>query len=303
MKLLFHLEFWFFFILKEIKLKLGLLSNFKRNKKFANLYSDRINYYNKIDSSFSLSNGVTLSDVPKFKHNSARFYDFYKLLINFPFFLRFNYDLSDFHGLPKTPTLVKNRLIDRRNKNCVLLPLNSWRHYKKHLDNFCYEQKIPKMVWRGAAYKKLRKDFLAETVKLNFCDVGCTGKIKNKYSKPWMSVNAHYKYKFIFSVEGNDIASNLRWILSSNSLCFMQKPKYESWFMEGLLKPGIHYVEINKDFSNIKKLYDYYLKRPDKAKKIISNANRHAKLFESLDLQYEIAKYVIFKYGKKSNQL
>jgi hypothetical protein len=83
----------------------------------------------------------------------------------------------------------------------------------------------------------------------------------------------------------------------------MQKPKYESWFMEGLLKPGIHYVEINKDFSNIKKLYDYYIKYPDKAKKIISNANRHANLFESLDLQFEIAKYVIFKYGKRSNQL
>jgi hypothetical protein len=199
--------------------------------------------------------------------------------------------------------LVKNRLIDVRNKNCVLLPLNRRRHFKMHIDNFCYDEKISKIVWRGAAYKKWRKDFLAATASLDFCDVGCTGRFRSIYSKPWMSIKDHFKYKFIFSVEGNDIASNLRWILSSNSLCFMQRPKYESWFMEGLLKPGVHYVEINKDFSNIKKLFEYYIKHPDKAKKIIANANAHAKLFENPDLQFEIAKYVLFKYGKKSHQL
>ena len=116
-----------------------------------------------------------------------------------------------------------------------------------------------------------------------------------------MSVTSQFKYKFIFSVEGNDIASNLRWILSSNSLCFMRKPQYESWFMEGKLKAGIHYVEINNDFSNIKKMYDYYIKNPIEAKAIISNANEHAKLFEDLKLQKKIAKCVLYKYAYLSN--
>jgi len=303
LKFFFHFRFWFFFFFKQIQLKLELLSYFQYRKDFAKLYSSQINYYNKIKASFIVKNGTSLPDVSKLRNSSARFYDFYRLLINFPISLKFHYDLSDFHELPNTPTLVKNRLIDIKNKNCVLLPLNRWRHFKKHFDNFSYDEKISKIVWRGAAYKKWRKDFLVATSNLDFCDVGCTGRFRNIYSKPWMSVNAHFKYKFIFSLEGNDIASNLRWILSSNSLCFMQRPKYESWFMEGLLKPGIHYVEINKDFSNIKKLYEYYVKHPDKAKKIIANANSHAKLFEDPELQFEIAKYVLFKYVKKSNQL
>ena len=39
--------------------------------------------------------------------------------------------------------------------------------------------------------------------------------------------------------------------MSSNSLCFMPKPKYETWFMEGKLIPNHHYVLIEDDYSNL----------------------------------------------------
>ena len=38
------------------------------------------------------------------------------------------------------------------------------------------------------------------------------------------------------------------WAMSSNSVCVMPKPKYESWFMEGKLKDGVHYIKVKDDF-------------------------------------------------------
>ena len=66
--------------------------------------------------------------------------------------------------------------------------------------------------------------------------------------------------KFILCIEGNDVASNLKWAMSSNSLVFMtKKPKFETWFMEGTLIPGHHYVEIKDDYSDMIEKMDYYL--------------------------------------------
>jgi len=45
------------------------------------------------------------------------------------------------------------------------------------------------------------------------------------------------KYKYILSIEGNDVASGLKWQLYSNSVVFMRKPKIVSWAMEDKLIP------------------------------------------------------------------
>jgi hypothetical protein len=110
------------------------------------------------------------------------------------------------------------------------------------------------------------------------------------------------KYKFIFSVEGNDVASNLKWILNSNSLCFMQKPTIETWAMEGLLEAGVHYVELKDDLSNLESQYLYYLNNPKKAKSIIRNANKFINQIKNESLQLEIAIGVAKKYFRLSGQ-
>ena len=48
-----------------------------------------------------------------------------------------------------------------------------------------------------------------------------------------MPISKQLCYKFIFCIEGADTATNIKWVMSSNSLCVMPKPKYETWFMEG----------------------------------------------------------------------
>jgi len=67
--------------------------------------------------------------------------------------------------------------------------------------------------------------------------------------------------------------------MSSNSLCFMVKPKFETWFMEGQLIPNFHYVLINDDYSNLEEKINYYIINSEKAEDIIKNANNYVDQF------------------------
>ena len=75
LKLVFHIKFWLFY-----------LSNifFKLTPKIVNspnrTLKKRIDYYNKLDNKFKITSGVRLKEVPGFNHNSAYFYDFYRIL-------------------------------------------------------------------------------------------------------------------------------------------------------------------------------------------------------------------------------
>ena len=59
------------------------------------------------------------------------------------------------------------------------------------------------------------------------------------------------------------MASNLKWVMSSNSVAVMPRPRYETWFMEGSLVPGYHYIEIKTDFSDLIEKMEYYNAHPD----------------------------------------
>lgn len=90
--------------------------------------------------------------------------------------------------------------------------------------------------------------------------------------------------------------------MSSNSLCFMVKPKFETWFMEGLLIPNVHYVELKEDYSDLDDKIIYFLKNEHAAARIIKNANDYIKPFLNHDRETLISYLVIQKYFLKSNQ-
>jgi len=41
------------------------------------------------------------------------------------------------------------------------------------------------------------------------------------------SIAEQLKYKYIISLEGNDVGSSLKWVLLSQSVAFMKKPAVE----------------------------------------------------------------------------
>ena len=103
------------------------------------------------------------------------------------------------------------------------------------------------------------------------------------------------------SLEGNDVASNLKWVMSSNCLAVTPRPTMETWFMEGLLVPNYHYVEVKPDFSDLEEKVDYYLSHPDKAKAIIQHAHEWVDQFKDKHREDLISLLVLKKYFDITN--
>ena len=80
------------------------------------------------------------------------------------------------------------------------------------------------------------------------------------------------KYKYLLSLEGNDVSSSLKWMLYSNSVVFMRNPRIVSWIMEDHLEPYIHYIPLNDDFNNNENIFGSKFTPKKLFKKIILDA-------------------------------
>lgn len=282
---------------------------FKRLKKYEaqcdqKELNDRLNYYFRFDHHFDIPKEAVLIKNYKRSKGTDYYLDLKDYLHYFSPETRFSYRFGDETKVNPFPTLTKARPIDGDNAYSVLFKLNKRRHFRWVSDPHAFADKQDAMVWRGGAYKKLRRDFVKLYWDHPLCNVGQTNKPKEDvpWQKNFLSINEQLKYKFIFCPEGNDVATNLKWAMSSNSLCFMPKPRYETWFMEGLLKTGVHYVEIANDFSDIKSKILYYSTHTNEAEQIIENAHRHVERFKDPYLEDLLCLKVLERYADLSGQ-
>jgi len=135
------------------------------------------------------------------------------------------------------------------------------------------------------------------------CDIGQVDRGDNlQFPAQRMTLGEHLNFKFIMCLEGNDVASNLKWVMSSNSLAVMPLPIYETWFMEGTLIPNYHYVLIKDDYSDLEERLNYYINHTDEAQKIIDNAHEYVKQFRNKKQEDLISLLVLKKYFEKTGQ-
>ena len=273
------------------------------DEKYFELHKSEIDYYCKIKQPVSLEKGIKVRDINLLK-NSGYTYDLYTILYPFREKLNFNFIPGDVTTVPEYPAFVKSRPIDGKNENSVLLPLDSQRHFRFVNDRIRYADKIDGVVWRGAAYQEHRQRFLESCNGLSFINAGNTAVPKKgnvPFAKPKMSINEQLKYKFVLSLEGNDVATNLKWIMSSNSVCMMPRPKYETWYKEGTLIPNYHYIEVLDDYSNIKEIFEEYLKNEKECLSIIKNANNFVGEFLNYDQRLMTSRLVVSRYQDLCN--
>lgn len=290
-RLSYNVNFWFNYLAKTFDANLP-------NSEQIELSAKEVNYYCKINNPFILNSGFQVKDINLLK-SSGYSYDLYRILYPFRNTIRFNYIFGDVIEIPSIPSFVKSRPISDYNENSVLLPLDSNRHFNFIDDQTKFVEKKDEAVWRGAAYQKHRIDFLESCMDLPFINLGNTAKIDGETTiceSPKMPIKEQLKYKFIISLEGNDVATNLKWIMSSNSVCIMPRPKYETWFMEGKLKPGIHYIEIQDDYSDLEEQFRKYVNKPEWCEQIIFNANEYTKKFKSISNRLLKARMVCKKF-------
>lgn len=268
----------------------------------------RVNYCNKLTQAFLKNPALTpKNQLYKGKISAAYDIDLYRILRMFPKGMHYSYWFGDIVDVPDYPTMLKSRPIsnDESNQNSVLLKFNKIRHYYVVQDQKLFRDKKPMLVWRGKSNQQERVDVLEKFFESDLCDVGDTHSKpkRSEFVRPFMSIPEQLNYRYILSVEGNDVATNTKWIMASQSLCMMRKPRFETWFMEGSLQAGVHYVEISDDYSNLEEKIAYYNEHPSEAETIIHNANAYVAQFFNHERENLITYLVMQKYFRLSGQL
>ena len=204
------------------------------------------------------------------------------------------------------PVLVKSRVFDRgeNGHGSILLKLNTIRHYqrmgqvaKHRIHEPPFREKIPTLVWRGAPTgfgfgnnippRSVSRQTLVEKYALStssLLDIGLVikkdaHKTFKEYAKDEVPLERLLKYKYLLSVEGNDVATNLKWILASNSLVVMPRPQISSWLMEDALLPYVHYLPVRDDFSDVEAQIRWAERHPKKCERMIASAHRYVEPF------------------------
>ena len=277
----------------------------------------RLDYYYKnpydflLDDEFAINYKFEYWRLSMIKDISKKHGVYYLDLIEyarfFPQEFRVAYLFGDITQVPEIPTLTKSRPV-QNNSNSVLMNFDKVRHFYFVKKDIPFEMKKNKLIWRGAVFQPHRIKFMKQFFnKSSIIDIGDYNKSGKSYNKDWlapfMSIEEQLKNKFILSIEGNDVATSTKWIMSSNSLCFMTKPKYETWFMEGKLIPNYHYVLIKDDYSDLEEKIYYYSLNTLEAKKIVHNANKYISQFKCQKTEDWLQLKILDRYFKFSGQL
>ena len=220
--------------------------------------------------------------------------------------LRWVFRPGDINFIPDTPSIVKSRPVAGDNANGVIMKLNKVRHFIFVKDTIPFKAKKDMAVFRGKVKDKPQRVAFFEKYFSNpACDLGDISRNYPEH-REWhvekMTIADHLRYKFILALEGNDVASNLKWVMSSNSVAVMPRPTCETWFMEGTLIPNYHYIEIKPDFSDLEERLNHYSTHPEEAEAIITHAHEYVEQFKDKEREKLISLLVLDKYFRMTGQ-
>lgn len=205
------------------------------------------------------------------------------------------------------PLFVKARLIATRCGS--LLPLASYRHWNfdepgmprvyhpfgrdgasgraasiRFQPLVPWNEKRACLVWRGGKNGDgLRRDYvhaLSALDKTRF-DVRFSG-VMPPGRHPWVTHPNHsapsldhvamMHCRYVLSLEGNDVATDTQWLMAQNSVLVMPHPTKETWLMEGLLRPFVHYVPLPSP-THGEEVFEWLESHPRECQQIVRNAN------------------------------
>ena len=287
------------------KLNRELRKYHKLSVKEQQYIQQRVEYYCKFTDNILLP-----ADAPKLKDftyhkktsyvhdyvNSTYFFDAYEYIRYFSDDLRWAYNPGDVNYIFPVPEITKSRPLHPQdgNKNNILLNLDKVRHFTWVCDPFSWEEKECRIIFRGDIKgKPHRQRFIEMWQGHPLCDLAGTGH---------MPLYDHLYSRYIMAIEGNDVASNLKWVMSSNSVAVMPRPTCETWYMEGKLIPNYHYIEIAADYHDLIERINYYEAHPEEAKAIVEHAHEWVRQFQDKKRERLISLMVLDKYFRLTGQ-
>lgn len=245
---------------------------------------------------------------PRLVNNSVYFFDTFEFTRCFNQKLRWQVKTGDVNVNLVVPSICKSRPVLNPDKGTcnVLLNMDKVRHFTFINDPFPWCDKESKVLFRGDANgKPHRIKFIEMWADNDKCDLKVTDR-KSVLSEKWhakspLAIYDHLKYRYIMALEGNDVASNLKWVMSSNSIAVMPRPKFETWYMEGQLKPDYHYIEIADDYHDLLERIAYYDAHPKEAEAIIQHAHEWVSQFMDKERETMISLLVMQRYLDATN--
>lgn len=264
---------------------------------------DRVEYYNRMNHPVKVRDKLSLREfvAKRRSYLSRYFYDTYSIIKGYDKSLPITPLFGDITTIPPIPSIVKSRPIEGDNRNSVLLKLDRLRHFLFLKDSMPFKKKDPRSLgYTYARHKRNRIEFLElYRDREDICICGnvqrCKG-VDDRLYRDKISLLSHLKFRYIVALEGNDVATNLKWVMSSNSIAVMPRPRYETWFMEGRLIPGYHYIEIKEDFSDLEERLAYYNSHLDEAEEIIRHAHEYIDQFRDSKREKIIGYMVMQRY-------
>lgn len=269
----------------------------------------RADYYNKLGE-VNVSNRLTTEErsaiplISDLRPESQKVYflDTMEYARYFPSNLRLELKAGDNTIVPAIPSIVKSRPIGPDNNNAVLLNLDKVRHFIFLSDKYKFADKDDKALFRGKACgKSNRLAFIEKYWGNPRFHLATIDAPRPEWQGQKLSLYDQLRHRYIMTLEGNDVASNLKWVMSSNSIAVTPRMKYETWFMEGLLKGGEHYIEVADDFSDVEDRLDYYSSHPAEARDILDNAHSYVARFRNPHREKLISLLVLYRYLQAVN--
>ena len=291
---------WIFCMMRERKLR---TLNSRSDRGYI---VSRVDYYNRLSRLVQLPPQATQLAAHKLHKPKVYFFDTYIYTRWFPQSFRWGYCPGDVTFVPEFPSVVKSRPLVEDNENSVVMKLDKVRHFIFVNDKKDFAEKQNRVIFRGKVKgKESRRRFMQMYFGNPLCDLGDVSRDTDdppQWQTEKKTIGEHLDYKFIMALEGNDVASNLKWVMSSNSIAVMPRPTCETWFMEGTLIPNYHYIEIRPDFSDLEERIAYYIEHEQEAREIIRHAHEYVEQFKDKKREQLISLLVLDKYFRMTGQ-
>lgn len=267
-------------------------------------------YRDFLDREFDITNTCYYHDMTRYVHGSPELYDR-------PFLF---YPKDRVESFP-VPTLVKSRPIHDRGES-ILLNMNYKRHFSDVFDvdrwDIPYEEKKNVLVWRGAAtgygfennipFRETSREDLVRryhdspSPHLDIALSPISDPVKKeKYaylSRENIPLSSLLGYKFILSIEGNDVATNLKWILHSGSVPFCTPFTMQSWILEDQLEPWRHYIPVRADLSDLEEQVEWAMHHPAACQEIARQGRLYMAPFLDIKTERSLIKRLLNTYAE-----
>ncbi len=195
---------------------------------------------------------------------------------------------------------------------------NIARNIPKSWSLYSWDKKVNKIFWRGKlsdcawpdCQKSSRlkivqmtdtKDFvdakfasLMESDKALYESMGLSNNFSNFVKQ---SDGAKYKYQIVLDGVSCTTPGYL-YRLYSSSLVIKQETKEVQWFYHAL-KPGVHYIPVKEDLSDIEEKYEWLRSHDEQAKEILDNARNFVKKYAKIEnIMYSYIPLLLNKHAE-----